>query len=111
MNNGHRQALPEWAAREWLVDLAWIAENLDVFWLAAQQLYPERGRGAIVVDTRVRPCANGHPFTYFTQAEVNATHDHEAQRLVREFDPDTEMVIVLLKQKGRISVYRCRLVG
>jgi hypothetical protein len=61
-----------------------------------------------MVDTRVRPCGNGHPFTYFTQAEVNATQDHEAQRLVREYDPDTEMVIVLLKQRGRVSVYRCR---
>lgn len=70
MTNGHRQALPERAARERLHDLAWVAENLDVFWQAAQELRSERGRGAIVVDTRVRPCGNGHPFTYFTQAEV-----------------------------------------
>lgn len=109
MNDGHRQALPEWAARERLHDLAWIAENLDAFGQAAEELSSERGRGAIVVDTRVRPCGDGHPFTYYTQTEVTATQDHEAQRLAREYDPETEMGIVLLKQKGRVSVYRCRL--
>ena len=70
-----------------------------------------QGRGAIVVDTTIRPTGAGNPFTYLAQAEVNKTQDHEAQRIVQEYDPHTEMVIVLFKQEGRISVYRCRPVG
>jgi len=108
MTQGRRPLIPEWAVQERLSDLAWIQENLDVFWPAAQAQYRRAGRGAIVVDTTIRPTGAGNPFTYLAQAEVDKTLDHEAQRIVREYDPDTEMVIVLFKQKGRISVYRCR---
>jgi len=91
-------------------DTAWRS-NLAVFWPAAQAQYRREVRGAIVVDTTIRPTGAGNPFTYLAHAEVNKTHDHEAQRIVREYDPETEMVIVLFKRKGRVSVYRCRPVG
>jgi len=86
--------------------MAWVRENFHVFWPVAQQQYQEKGRGAIVVDTTIRPTGAGHPFTYYTQEQVNETHDEDAQRMVREYDPKVEMVIVMLKPKNRVSVYR-----
>jgi hypothetical protein len=88
--------------------MAWISENMDVFWPAAQQQHQTLGRGAIVVDTTLRPTGAGHPYMYYTQAHVNETHDQDAQRMVREYDPAAELVIVLLKPKDRVSVYRMR---
>jgi hypothetical protein len=86
--------------------MAWIVENMHVFWPAAQQQYQEHGRGAIVVDTMSRPTGAGHPFTYYPQAQVNETDDVDAQRMVREYDPQNEVVIMLLKPHDRVSVYR-----
>jgi hypothetical protein len=69
-----------WAERERASDLAWISENMHVFWPVAQQGYEEQGRGAIVVDTTKRPTGEGHPFGYFTQAMVEQTGDEDTQR-------------------------------
>jgi hypothetical protein len=89
--------------------MTWIGENVHVFRPAAQQQYKALGRGAVVVDTTVQPSADaGHPFTYYPQARVNETHDEDAQRMVRKYDPEAEMVIVLLKPQDRVSVYRIR---
>jgi hypothetical protein len=88
--------------------MAWIGENAHVFQPAAQQQYEALGRGALVVDTTVQPTGAGHPFCYYRQARVNETGDEDAQRMVREYDPEVEMVIVLLKTQDRVSVYRIR---
>jgi len=103
--------MPHWARRDRYSDMHWIAENLHVFWPAARQQYDEQGRGAIVVDTTVRPTGAGHPFTYLAQEQVDETHDADAQRMVREYDPTTEVVIVMLKPKNRVSVYRFQAVS
>ena len=60
MTQGRRPLIPEWAVQERLSDLAWLKENLDVFWPAAQAQYRCKGRGAIVVDysTRTVPVAS-----------------------------------------------------
>jgi hypothetical protein len=79
-----------------------------IFWPAAQQQYRALGRGAIVVDTTVRPTGAGHPFAYYPQTHINETGDEDARRMVREYDPAAEMVVVLLKPKDRVSVYRMR---
>ena len=70
MTQGRRPLIPEWAAQERLSDLAWIQENLNVFWTAAEAQYRREGRGAIVVDTTVRPTGAGNPFTCLARAEV-----------------------------------------
>jgi hypothetical protein len=98
--------MPAWAKRERGSDLIWITENMHVFWPAAQKQYQQHGRGAVVVDTTSRPTGAGHPFTYYPQAQVNETEDEDAQRMVREYDPQSEMVIILLKPQDRVSVYR-----
>jgi hypothetical protein len=97
---------PVWAERERTGDLAWIGENLHVFWPAAQQGYESLGRGAIVVDTISRPTGGGNPFVYLPQEPLKETADANAQRMVRQYDPSWELVAVLLKSRDRVSVYR-----
>lgn len=104
-----RRHIPEWARRERESDLSWIQENLDVFEVAARIAYEESGRGAIVVDTTVQPLAHGgHPFAYFSQAQIEEDEDEDIKRMVRKYDPQQEFVLVLLKEKDRTSTYRVR---
>jgi hypothetical protein len=106
MSERERGRFRAWAERERTGDLAWIKENLYVFWPVAQQGYEQHGRGAIVVDTTSRPTGEGHPFGYLPQAMVEQQGDEDTQRMVREYDPAWEMVTVLLKIHERSSTYR-----
>jgi hypothetical protein len=100
---------PDWANRERREDLAWIRENADIFHLAAQIAYPEAGRGVIVVDTTIQPLPDGgHAFGYFDQAFVDEALDEDTQRMVQEYDPEEEVILVLLKEQERTSTYRFR---
>ena len=102
-----RPLLPDWAQRDRIPDMAWIGENMHIFWSVAQQRYPQIGRGAIVVDTTERPRPDaGHPYVYCNQQEIDAARYEDALRMVREYEPEKEVVIVLLKRQMRISVYR-----
>ena len=103
--------LPNWAKRERTSDLAWIHKNSYLFWPAALEQYKELGRGAIVTDTTSRPLGTGHPYTYLTKKEVDARCDTDVQRLVRQYDPETEIVVVLLKENDKVSSYRLKQVG
>ena len=106
-----RKPLPNWAKRERTSDLAWINENLHILWPAAQEQYEKVGHGAIVVNTLSRPLGTGNPFAYLTQEQAQETFDSDVQRLVRQYDPETEIVIVLLKEQGKQSSYRLKQVG
>lgn len=97
---------PSWAEAEWGSDLAWISENLHLFWPVAHQGHEENGRGAIVVDTTQRPTGEGYPFGHFKQAIVAQTGDDDSQRMVRDCDPSWEMVTVVLKTHDPTSTYR-----
>jgi len=110
MRERDKGRFPAWAQRERAGDLAWIRENLHVFWPAAQRACEELGRGAIVVDTTSRPTGEGHPFGYFPQEKVEQTGDEDAQRMVREYEPSWEIVAVLLKTEERTSTYRVGIV-
>lgn len=101
-----RKPIPNWAKRERQSDFVWIGENQHLFWPAAQEQYEKLGRGAIVIDTTSRPLGTGNPFTYCPQEVINQTDDQDEQRMVREYDPETEIVVVLLKHNGRVSSYR-----
>jgi hypothetical protein len=83
---------------------------MHVFWPAARQGYETLGRGAIVVDTTSRPTGEGHPFGYIPREVVEEQGDEDTQRLVREYDPPTEFVSVLLKTQDRVSSYRLRVI-
>ena len=99
--------IPDWAKRDRQRDLEWIRENLHIFWPAATDAYVELGRGALVVDITRQPIPGlGHPFGYFSQAEIEARDDEDAKRMVREYDQDWEFVLVMLKPKDQMSIYR-----
>lgn len=102
-----RPQLPDWAREERESDLNSINENLPIFQLAAKVAYEGSGRGAIVADTTVKPVPGlGHPFGYLSQEQIEKHGDEDTQRMVQEYDPDEEFVIVLLKEEGRSSTYR-----
>ena len=100
-------SIPDWARMDRQRDLEWIQENLHIFWPAATDAYVELGRGALVVDITQQPIAGlGHPFGYFTQAEIEKKNDADAKRMVREYDPDWEFTLMMLKPKDQMSIYR-----
>jgi hypothetical protein len=101
-----RRRIPDWARKERIGDLGWIAENLHIFWPAAEASFKESGRGAIVVDTTSRPTREGNPFGYFPQEKLEEEDDEDIHRMVREYDPEREFVIVLIKSENRTSTYR-----
>ena len=45
----------------------------------------------------------GHPFAYFSQEAIEGQDDEDVTRIVAEYDPAQELVIVLL---DRISTYK-----
>jgi hypothetical protein len=99
--------IPDWAHRDRQADLAWIKENPDVFWTAATAAFEDTGRGAIVVDTTSQPVPGaGHPFAYFSQERVEERDNENTRRMVAEYDPTQELVLVLLKSGDRTSTYR-----
>lgn len=103
--------IPDWAQGERASDLAWIGENFHSFVVAAREQYKKEERGAIVVDTTEQQLGTGHPFTYWPQGQVNQTDDRDVQRMLKQYDPETEIVIVLLKEKGKQSSYRLKQLG
>jgi len=106
MTPEHRD-IPDWARRERQGDLGWIAENLDVFSAIASLAFEDEGRGAIVVDTTIQPVPGaGNPFGYFPQELIEQQDDEDITRMVAEYDPTQEFVVVLLKREDRTSTYR-----
>ena len=103
--------IPDWALQEREADLGWIAENLDVFSAVASAAFEDEGRGAIVVDTtsQAMPSA-GHPFGYFSQEQIEELGDEDTSRMVAEYEPAQEFVVVLLKRDDHVSTYRVGIV-
>jgi len=99
--------VPDWAQRERGRDMRWIGENLHILWPAATAAFKEQGRGALVVDTTLQPVpGRGNPFAYFSQVDLEPRHDEDINRMVREYGPEKEFVVVLLKSVERTSAYR-----
>ena len=104
--------IPDWAPREINEDSVWIVEDLDIFWLFASRAFDDAGRGAIVVDTRTQPIPGaGHPVGYFSQeriedAVLDATKDERIRRMVAEYRPTNEYVLVLLRPGDIASAFR-----
>jgi len=110
MTPEHRN-IPDWAQRERQGDLGWIAENLDTFSAIASLAFKDEGRGAIVVDVTSQPVPGaGHPFAYFDQEIIEGQDDRDVTRIVAEYDPAQEFVVVLLKPQDCISTYRVGIV-
>jgi hypothetical protein len=99
-----RRRLQETELREQGADLALIEENRTLFWLSATVSFEEQGYGALMVDLVSEPLGQGHPFSYYTEGEIELK-DPELQRHLRDYDPDWEFIVVLLKRDGLASVY------
>ncbi len=108
MAEREQRLIPDWAEQERPGDLAWIRENLHIFWPVAQTQYAMImiGRGAIVVDTTAQPTGAGHPFAYVDQESIEYWQDEDLQRMVGEYDPSWEFVSSLIKTDNRVSNYR-----
>jgi hypothetical protein len=103
--------IPDWAHQERQGDFDWLRENLDAFWATATAAFEDAGRGAMVVDTTLQPVpGTGHPFAYFPQDQVEEQGDEDTRRMVAEYDPIQEFVVVLLKPGDRVSTYRVSVV-
>ncbi len=104
-----RPEIPDWAQKERQGDMAWIRKNFHNFWPAATAAFKDMGRGAIIVDTTSQPAPGaGHPFAYFPQEQIEEHDDENTKRLVREYKPQNEFVVMLLKEDDRTSTYRIR---
>ena len=105
--SAERPQIPDWARHQRESDFEWIGKHLALFELAATVAYEDSGRGAIVADTtaKLRP-GLGFPFGYVTQKQIDEHGDEDTQRMVREYEPGKELVIVLLKKNDRSSTYR-----
>ena len=88
------------------IDLEWIEQNFDVFQAAVRRVFDHVGRGAVVIDVTMPPMGDGHPFSYWSQSDLEKKHDDEVNRLVQEYAPREELVVILLKPKKKVHAYR-----
>lgn len=109
MNAERDNPIPDWAARERQADMAWIHDNLGIFWPRAEELFRSHGRGAFVADTTLWMPEGGHPLCYLPQRVFEEDGAGDVLRLVREYRSAGEFVTVLLKGSGRESSYRVRI--
>lgn len=105
MPEKERRPIPGWAERERSSDLQWVVENMHILWPAAQNAYASEGRSALVVDLTTL-LGTGHPFLYSPKADIAEHTDTDALRMVNQYNPQRELVIILLKSDDRSSTYR-----
>src|SRR4051794_13337500 len=107
MPEGERKPhIPPLDEHERLRDMAWLNENLEVFWPFVQTAYEEVGRGAVVADLTVHLESGGHPLAYCSQEVIVAIGDLDASRMVEQYEPDWQFITMLFKADGCISTYR-----
>lgn len=109
MTVAERPDIPYWAQGERLVDVAWLADNLQVLWPAARNGYKAQGRGAVVIDTTATPDGDGHPIYYMPAATFERLEHADALRMIHRYDPAAELVVMILKTGDRDSTYRVQL--
>lgn len=108
MSAEYRKDIPGWAHQERETDSAWIQANLALFFPLATMAFSEHGRGAVVVDTTMQKPEQGHPSGYVPQELLAELHDNDIDRLVREYEPENEFVMLLWKTGDKTSAYRVR---
>ena len=87
------------------LDLRWIGDNIGVIGSSAVEGYAKHGRGAFFADHTkdgVVPLV-----VYVPQSSGKLLDDDpDAARMVRDYNPETEFVIVIVKRGDRASSYR-----
>jgi hypothetical protein len=82
----------------------WIADNIDTLADEAAECFRTQGHGALAIK-RWDPDNPDLPMFYMAAARM-PEGDQRSQRIVRDYDPEAEMVIMLVKPDDAISIYR-----
>lgn len=93
-------------AEERMSDLIWLDRHLPLFEQIGRSAYPILGRGAVVIDATVRSVWGQHPLGYLPLADVERNGVRESISLAHGYDPDQEIVVMIVKQQGHANVYR-----
>lgn len=59
----------------------------------------------IFVDYTEQTEGKGHPFSYYSEGDLEPQQDGELRRLLNEYDPVREFIAILWKGAGRSDVY------
>jgi hypothetical protein len=81
------------------IDMRWLYENLKAFLPFAEQNYEKKGRGALLID-HSKPGAVP-PVRYMRAGEIEL--DEYTQRMTRNYDPKSQIVVVILKSERQSS--------
>ena len=103
--SAEKNKLTDWQEKARQADLAWIEENIHAFKALADAEFDEHGPGAILVNTNLGSEDKGHPYWYFPQAIIEMMGDEETIGKVREYDPKSELVIILQTPQNRQRVF------
>ena len=60
----------------------------------------------IVVDAATRPKGSGNLFTYLGRVDLERFEDEDVNRLLGQYEPGNEIVVILLKPYERMSSYQ-----
>jgi hypothetical protein len=96
-------------AQETTRELAWLEENLTIFWPAAHFGYDQQGRGAIIIDATSEPLGDDTRFHYADQALIETGEDEASHRLVQlvsEYDPERQFLAVIIRPDLQVSTYQ-----
>ena len=87
-----------------LFDQELIEENRALFWLVATVACEQSESGVIVLNIN-KPLTEGeYPFCYLTKGEIEYK-DNRLERLLLEYDPHREFVIVISRSDYDFNVY------
>jgi hypothetical protein len=100
--------IPDWAQRERQQDMAWVRQNVLFLWPLAGVAFGAFGRGALAADVAAPSTQEGLRLGYLTQDTIETAGNAAMKRIVREYDPAREFVMVFLKSSNRASTYRVR---
>lgn len=90
-------------------ELAWLEENLTIFWPAAHYGYEQEGRGALVFDASVEPLGEESQFNYAPQSVIEESEDEASRRLaafVAEYDPEKQFIAAVIKPELELATYQ-----
>ena len=87
------------------LDLDWIKENLESLSRYAASEYRSKGRGALLIDHSLPRVADPRVY-YIPESELPERDDPETKRMVEEYVPRKELVVVIMKPHNQASSYR-----
>lgn len=97
--------LTDWGELEQQADLGWIDQNLTTLASFAMTEHEEQGNGLIMVNTAERSAEHGHFYSFLPQAIIEEFESDDPKALVRDYDPQTQIVVMLVKSNAYISSY------